>query len=298
MTKIASAQGRLGRHVLPISQLTTKGNARRQTRIIDAVLPATFALKRIIHIPPTRARSHHAIAELDLLRRTPFTNNDVFWTLDDGRPAKSQQLTQWIAKKPDLMHARDNLASHGYRVRRFMIAGEQRPSVLADFTRDIAPRAGLWRTLNAGCVIAMIGAALALWLQPAWQAKSALSREALVNEQLREEALELRAEIDALAQIDSERTAFLNSILHRPRAIDALHQLTVALPDSVWASDLVFVEDRITLNAETAQTAADLVLQLTQDDLAYVPALGGPVSRTADGKERFAIVFTAKGGRP
>lgn len=116
------------------------------------------------------------------------------------------------------------------------------------------------------------------------------------NADLRDQALTLRGDIARLNQIDSERTTFLNAVAQHPRLVDALRHLTVALPDTVWVSDMVFTDAQITVNGQTSASAADLVLRLTQSNLPYVPALTGPVSRTNDGREQFGIVFARQGG--
>lgn len=281
----------------PVSVLTTQGNATR-TRLVDVVLPTERILERTIPIPPTPIAKHYAIAELDLLRRTPFTNEQAYWALGKAANAKSTNLRQWVAKKADIAQFRSTLSSNGFVVRRFLVNDDDGVVTLVDFSTDIAPNAGLWRKLNLALIVGIAGALMSLWLQPAWQARTETALETGTINALREEALTLRSEIDVLDQIDNERTAFVNTVMRRARVVDALRQLTVELPDSVWISDLLFTADQITLNGETSQSAADLVLQLTEGNLGYVPALAGPVSRTVDGKERFGVVFTERGGTP
>ena len=279
----------------PSSILGQAGTVTSRAKTVDVILPPELLLRRTIPTPPSAVVTHNDIAALDLVRRTPFLPKDVYWVLGNESTAKTTELVQWIAKKTDITHYQTMLKSHGYKVRRFLIADGKTHTTIADFTSNIAPRAHLWRRMNAILCIAIIGFCVSIWLQPARQAQTEVRQDAVVLERLRNEALDLRVEIEALNQIDTERTAFVNAVMRRTRVVDAIRQLTVALPDSVWISDLLFTSNRITLNGETAQSAADLVLELTDSNLAYVPALTGPVSRTSEGKERFGIVFSATG---
>ena len=78
----------------------------------------------------------------------------------------------------------------------------------------------------------------------------------------------------------------------KPRLIDGLRALTVALPDGVWISDLKFTPTEFVITGETSGSAADLVLQLTESNLDLVPSLQGAVSRTNIGSERFSLKFS------
>lgn len=282
----------------PVAILMTRGAGNNRTKVVDAVLPSSVLLRRVIAIPPSSPATHKDIATLDLLRRTPFKPADIRWVLAGDRNSKSVQLIQWVAKRSDIAHFLTMLSSHGYQVRRFLVEDGQGQTILADFADDIFPQARIWRKVNAALTVAITGIGAFLWLQPALDARAEIYRDTAVLDTLRNEALTLRTELVALNQVDTERSAFLETVLHRTRVVDALRQLTVSMPDSFWASDLLFTQSRIMLNGETAQSAADLVLQLTESNLAFVPALNGSVSRTAEGKERFAITFSAKAANP
>ncbi|WP_322892196.1 MULTISPECIES: PilN domain-containing protein [unclassified Yoonia] len=274
----------------PESVLTTRGQVRGH-KVVDVLVPTALLLARTIRMPATSKINRKALAELDLLRRTPFALDEVYWTLGANTDRNADTYTQWVAKRSDIVSFRSALATHGFRVRRFLIAGHPSASVLADFTADIAPHAKLQRRINYGAAGVIVLALLSVWLQPAWQARTEMARQTEAVTALFEEAVALRSEIEALKRVDDERTQFVNSFIRRDRVVDALRQLSVALPDHVWASDMSIASGEITLSGETSQSAADLVLALTEANLSYVPALTGPVSRTAEGKERFGLVF-------
>ncbi len=292
--------GKQSAHTLPRNILVNGelGDKPKHMLTVDAVLPTDLLLRRKIDIPPAARSSRLMVARLDLQRRTPFNLSDIHWALDADQPGTDNQVTQWVAKRADIANFRAILRSHGYNVRRFVIEGQTKQTTIADFSVDIAPRARLWRQLNAALCVLAIGLGGAIWLKPAWNAEiKTRSTNSSVNA-LRAQALDLRTEIEALKQIDNERTTFLNAVSRHPRLVDALRQLTVTLPDTVWVSDLIFTAPQITVNGQTSASAAELVLQLTQSNLPYIPALTGPISRTNDGREQFGLVFTSKRQQP
>ena len=260
---------------------------------IDVIVPESSVLTRVISVPSGARSSHLSVAELDMLRKTPFSPDEVYWAVT--APQKNT-LFQLIAKKTELDGFRAALGKLGYRVRRFLVQQDGRQTLLADFTEALAPSAPLWRRMNAALLGAMMCLCLGIWLQPAWTAQQYLALDNAVVNDLRSEAVQLRQQVEELQHLDSERRAFVQATLRQPRLVTALRQLTVALPDDVWVSDLIFTQEQITLNGETAGSASDLVLQLTNGRLGYTPGLSGPVSRTSEGKERFTMTFSLDRG--
>ena len=285
---------RLDQDTYGVQLLKTTGS-KQGGRLVDVVLPKALLLERQITIPPSPPANHPDIAALDLQRRTPFRPSEVVWTLSPGSTAKSTQLTQWVARTADIADFRSSLKSHGYEVRRFFIGAGSQPIPLTDFSKEIAPRAMIWRRMNATFASITLLAVLAIWLMPAIQARPFIAEKEAQIASMRAEALALRSEISDLSAADAARAAFIDSVTRRVRVVNVLRELTVALPDDVWISDIMVTDDTITINGETTGTTADLVLALAEKDLGFVPAMNGPVTRTAEGKERFGIAFTANG---
>lgn len=278
---------------LPMAVLSVKGSSGK-TIIADCVLPKSVLLERTISVPPARTSQQAKIAELDMLRRTPFTPQDVFCAIGKLPGNGPGQLKQWIAKKPDILGFRSNLKTHGLIVRRFLVEDETHQVVIADFSAQIAPNQNRIRQWNGVFASIAVTAATAIWLLPAFQTRAEIIAGTESVDALRSHALALRAEIVALEDADAARLAFVENILRRPRVVDTLRQVTVALPDEVWVFEMTITKDRVTTSGETSQSAADLILALTNDNVGYTPALTGPVSRTAEGKERFILTLQRK----
>lgn len=287
-----AAMGVGGKGTIPQDALISHGNARRPNQIVDVVLPVSKLLRREIAIPPKAESKRDAIAQMDLVRRTPFQLEDVEWVLTSRNEHRSTHVVQWVAKKSDLQAFRQSLASHGYRVKRFMVPDLHEPIAISDFSQEISPASGIFRRINLGCLILATVACGYLWLRPVWDAQAEIDANSLELERLRNIAVSLRAEVQSLEEDDSLQRQLATHLNERRRAVDALRDITRVLPDSVWIYDFSMVDGQITINGESSIAASDLVLGIMENNSSYAPALAGPVSRTPNDKERFRIVLS------
>ncbi len=108
-------------------------------------------------------------------------------------------------------------------------------------------------------------------------------------ERVRISAVELQKELKKRRVSAEEQKALLDVTLGRPRLSETLRELTVALPDEVWISDLELNDSGLLVAGETAASAADLVIALARSRTFTDPHLSGPVSATASGGERFQL---------
>ncbi|MCU0910460.1 MAG: PilN domain-containing protein [Rhodobacteraceae bacterium] len=257
-------------------------------RTVDAELPPSFFLRRDLDLPAAALRALSQAAELDLTRRTPFRPAEVHAALGPAQRGNGRvAVAQWVARRADVESLARRLADLGLRLRRVVVAGEY--IVVADRTTYLGRGARLWRRANGVLALASVALAAALWLGPAWQARGALHSGAAGLGDLRAEAVALRQEVEALRTRETERSAFVDAVIRRPRAVEALRELTVAIPDAAWVGELAFSADRVVIAGEVAGSAADLALALAESRGFQDPRLTGPVSRTADGSERFEL---------
>lgn len=259
-------------------------------KIIDAVIPAAFFLKRKIRVPVSARNKLTASAELDLRQRTPFSPGEVYWQLSEPEVQNGFiEVNQWVVKKIEVDAWRKKLGSHGFQVRRIFVDDQQKHAPIADFSNEILP----WRRslvlLNGTLAIAATTAVLFGWLYPAWVAQQqTLTIDAHLKD-LRGQAFELRRTVEDMRTDDVERATFLDTVLRRPLLVDTLRELTVALPDSVWVSAMIYTPKRVVLDGETNGSAAQIVLDLGERRSLGNPRLSGPVQRTATNAERFEI---------
>lgn len=289
-----------GRRTLPVDYLTqdaTQTPKINRAKRIDVLAPPELFLRRTLRAPKTARKNLDAMASLDLRQRTPFDPAEVFWQLD----AVTQQddmleVTQWVIKRAEVAQWRARLSQQGYRVRQIYVQGAQTAAPIADFSGDLVP----WRrgitVLNTLLLCSAVAIALAAWIYPGWIAERQTRDLASQQQALAVQAVDLRREVEALRALDSERTAFLDTILRRPLLVDTLRELTVALPDPVWISSVVYTPQRVVMNGETSGSAAEIVLALGSRRMLGNPRLSGPVQRTATGAERFEISLDL-GGR-
>lgn len=291
---VVSSVATAKRGTVPASKLDEfQKEETKRRRTVNIVLPKERLLQRKLDLPASKQSARYAMAELDLVRRTPFKPTEITWVLVG---VKADKWEQWVAKNADLQVYRKNLESHGYTVRQFLVQTPQGKLPLADYSDEIAPSRAYWARINAAVVSISGIFALFIWLYPAYIAQNDVAAINPALSELRTDALALRQQIEVLEQSQAQRSEFIDVVIRRPRFVDTLRQITVAMPDDVWISDLTFQHDRITLSGETSSSAAGLVLKLGESNLQYAPALSGTVSRTNEGQERFNLTLTPRNG--
>ena len=259
---------------------------------VDILLPEKELLRREITVPTKSLSKLDQVIGLDTIQKTPFKPADIYSTTQvvstNGSVSK---VEQWIARRDHVETVRSRLAALGLNVRRVYV-GE---AALADFSNEVAPRARHWRAINALLILATVGL-LSLWfLAPSWGSFQALQKQEIINSSLSKEAMALRQRVDGLQVGASERAAFIARVSQRQTVSSILRDLTVLMPDDVWLTDISIQNGRVVIRGSTAGSAAELVLSLTEDQRFLSPRLTGPVSQTADGRERFDMTLGLKG---
>lgn len=273
-------------------QAPATGASPKRLKMIDVVLPKNVCLSRSLTLPPANRRNLQSMAALDLARKTPFREAEISWALLRAKPAQDRTHVQYIAKDKELRAYRENLASHGFSVRQFLIRDHEQQEVLAEYIDQVAPnrrRTRVFNTLLA--LVALMFLALGL-LYPAALARQEIAILKLENQNLRQQALSARQALEEVQQAETLQSTFLDTLTSRRRAADDLRQVTVVLPDTAWISDLTISNDRILMAGETSQTAAALILEIAESSLRLEPSLNGAVSRTNEGRERFSLVLS------
>ena len=284
--------------IIPTEQLFrgTLSEEAPKNQTIDIVLPKSCFLERVITAPSSAKKSLHAVAQLDLQRKTPFQSSDVIWAL--GNPEHNEtdiRVTQWLAKKSDITHWKARLYQRGLSIRRIYIEGAEISVPIADFSNETMPSAGRWRLVNGGLLATAACLLVFLWLYPAWAIRPQIKQLDLKILSLQAEALELRKDVDTLREYQTEKAAFLDIIRHRTLLSEALREMTVILPDTVWLETMVFQAGTLVINGEAAGSAPELVLALSKNTHFRNPRLTGAVSSTSSGAERFEITMEADG---
>lgn len=283
---------RKGQLIAPYSLLQKGGPEIRpvRSRIVDVLVPENFFLKRGIEAPLTAGKNLKKLVELDMVRRTPFRPETVYWAI--SKPHKSSdtvRVDQWITKRSDIEQLQRRVERAGLQIRKVFVEGAQTPDPIADLSASVTPNAGMWRLLNATLALGAVGLAAMIWLYPGWQASVENTRLSETIAQNRTQALALRQEVEDLRTREMERAAFLDIVYQRPRLSQSLRNLTVALPDNVWISDMIFSPERVVVSGEVSGSAAQLVLTLAQRNEFHNPRLSGPVARASNGAERFEL---------
>lgn len=262
----------------------------RRGRTVDLVLPDTIVLCREVAIPAGALGRRRRIAEIDLMQRTPFAPGDVLWTL--GAPRRDEAghvVTQAAVQCDDLGLISDRLARQGYRIREVLAVLNGRAVPLATSPR---PRlTTILRRLNMGFLSVAGAAAIGAAVLPMFRDAEHLSAVEVENARLQGEAVAARAALNALQEREGERGAYHERVFGTPAAIDLIREITVALPDDTWVSEMALARGTARLSGERDGSAAELVLDLGRRHGFEGVRLEGPVTRNASGGERFTIAF-------
>lgn len=282
---------RLVLHPADGMSLPAPGRANSRATVIDAVLPPSTLLRRVLPVAGLKPSALRSAAELDLIRKTPFRAQDVAWAVTTEQSPAGPRAVQWVAKRVDLQRLRTQLQERGYRVRRFLVEADGRFATLVDHTSDVAPDRGRWRLINLSLLGLGACAALLIWLAPAWRAERLLATLEPDLAVLRAEAVSARDELTSIEDRAATQEQIRAAILERPRLLASIVSLTEALPDTTWLDELSFSSERLTMSGETSGSAAQLVLDLAALEPRWAPSLAGPVAQDANGREHFQLTI-------
>jgi general secretion pathway protein L len=296
-----SITGNDRRLIGPLTLWTSNAEAQdlgqHRSRSIIAEIPKDLCLSRRIEVPARGASQVASIAALDLARKTPFRADDVYTALSPPEPGGDGFLvTQWVIRRADVARLERNLKGHGMALRGVRIAGTSTsPPLIADLSAHNDRHAAVWRRINASLVSAGLVAAAIGWLYPAVQTARSLAALDARLQLAQEEAVRLRGEVEARRTLAGAEADFLSTVLLRQHLATTLRELTVALDDNAWLTDLSFSRTGVTFSGETATSAADLLIGLADSRSFENPRLSGPVSRSSTGSERFEIALDFRG---
>ena len=295
-TAVKTISQKNGKIHLPATLLHTdeKGITPVKDQIVDVILPEEELLRREITIPEKLLSKADKIVSLDTIQKTPFKPADIYSATQLlNKHGQDTTVVQWISRRDHIEAIRARLARLGLRVRQVQI--ESNPSVtITDFSGEVAPRARAWRRVNAVLLLAAVVLMGGWFLAPSWTAYQTLKMQEVVNRTLSQETLALRESVDDLQGGASERTAFVERVSRHQTISSVLRDLTILMPDEVWLTDISIQRGRMLVRGSTAASAAELVLNLTRDQRFIAPRLTGPISQTADGRERFDLTLDLK----
>ncbi|MDA8747766.1 PilN domain-containing protein [Litoreibacter sp.] len=229
-----------------------------------------------------------------MIQKTPFKPGEIYSTNQiQANEGPGSNVTQWIARRDHVDAIRSRLAGLGFHVRRVNVANIA-TAPLADFSAEIAPNNKIWRRINGLLLVGIIATISAWQLIPSWNAFQMLKQQETGNAALSNQAVALRQQFDGMQDSASMRSDFITRVTSSQTISSLLRDLTVILPDTVWLTDISIQTGRVIIRGSISGSAAELVLSLTRDGQFIAPRLTGPVSQTADGRERFDMTLDFK----
>ena len=277
------------------SVIAGKSHQTRKTKlrtVVDAYLPDEFFLEREIVAPKAAKSDLKSVARLDLLRRTPFDEDEVFWGLSRPTILGEQVLAkQWIVKADQIEDLWNQAQLHGFLIRRVFVDSQAALHPVADFSDKALPLRRFWRWINAILLTISIAFGFTAWLWPAFLADHELAKIEIEISKEREKAITLRSSVEGLRQRKAERAAFVQTVFFGPRLSEDILSLTGIMPDTVWLESAIFTPDSIHVTGESKSSVPNIVLNASGSDAFDNATLNGSVQRTSGGSERFQMIL-------
>ncbi|WP_208353079.1 PilN domain-containing protein [Pseudaestuariivita rosea] len=283
-------------YLAPETLLTDATETNAGPLTVDLYLPEHHFLKREIEAPAPAFKNMAQLVRLDMMRRTPFQPNDVHWTVSEPvAQGPKARATQWLIKRSDAEQLRAHLKTIGVHAQSIRVDTDLAKTPVARFQTQT--NGGWQKWLNLGLAAAVVMAFAVVLIFPAFQDQRNLNQVENQIADLRRQAIGLRGDLEALRQAEQDRTALVDTVINKTVFAETLREMTIALPDDVWISDLSFQPNRIVVNGNSDSSAAELVLRVANNRLFENPRLTGPVSRTTSGQERFEMTLDLRPSR-
>lgn len=255
-------------------------------------LPDHMALKRQFTVPRVSQANLENVARLDLMRRTPYDINDIYWAQVGHKNGKTAiEVEQFIVEKKTIHQIERNLGKAGINVDSFAFGTDQAAIFLAKASEQNIQ--GTRRILLANKVLGCVAVFLLITLvgRHAWQNNQELQSLTAQNQALKQQAIQIRQDIEKQQSDIAKSNKRTQFIYNRHKLSTVLRDLTVALPDDAWVSNVSQQKSNVTVSGSTSKSSADLVLSLGKIQNIHNPRLMGSTSKGQNGDEKFELRY-------
>lgn len=280
------------------------GDARIVRRILRGKLPLVLrlpqntALITRLTLPATVKADLPQILKFEMDRRTPFAADDAVFAYDilPGSAPGKLDIVLTVMPKAAVSELLSRLAPLGIAIRQVTVAGVAGLRASGNLLpAETAGHSRLRLVARVGVAAAVLLAATGLY--SLWQ-----DSEANVAG-LRQDMAHLRKTIEQVeatrAEIERLQTAsdFLSNRRRQSlTATQLLADLTRALPDDTWLTQLSMSDDKLVITGYSG-AAAGLIGKVMQAQVFQAPQFRSAVTQDATvGRERFEMVMTVSAG--
>lgn len=299
---------------VPLSDLFRQGAAGKKPKVVPiAALPPSpeewmqlssgqrvsvalspgLALERNISLPKAAASSAAAAIDLQMRQSLPSGGSGLVWRF--GAPKSKgphNDYTVYIFKESQITALLAMLKDRKVDIRSIRIDGVV-SQALWDADPMAAKRAQNWMAASA-LSVSVVGLFSILSIE---QDRSLLED---INEARRTRIAALEQRLSAIEAnaTDTQRQALAQAsdmelFLNQSRRLDLLADLTDALPDTVWVSELAIAGDHLSFSGFSSGEVSSVIADIQSRDWAQSVQLEGPVSLdTFSGQSRFSIGLT------
>lgn len=285
---------------LPISEeLVEKIKAASSRRAVEISIPPQACLTREITLPKAVAPRASAAIALQLRQTLPGGGKGLIWRFMK-KAATSETVTYLacILKQQQVDALVAALTASGAKVAGLRITGSDGTALWTGVAhKDRMRRMGLIASVAAALLPAAVTTALSNRDLAVASAELQVTKERV--ERLKERLLaEKSAEGDAEAK-KQDLVQAVGSFNNQSWRLQILADLTRALPDSVWISELAIAEDQVSLAGFSAGEVSEILMVLQSIAWVSNAQLDGPVSVDASsGESRFQVSVSIKDADP
>jgi general secretion pathway protein L len=240
-------------------------------------------LHRRIELPQAVEEDVEAALGFELDRLTPFQRDDVHLAFDVvGRDREAGRLTLDLRVTPrsEVEAALARLRGWGIAADRVEVVADEAPTAVIPI--DVArrrPRLGRWHAWLNWLLVLALGLLVADWQYREYTARlerlTALQREQAELQPMAEEALALKAAIDAE---EARRDSLLRRRQATPLALALLDEISARLPDHTWLERASMDDGRVEI-VGYSPAVAELVAAFTASPLFEGVTYESPVVR-------------------
>lgn len=269
-------------------------SARQKGDRVDVILSDHSALTKTLSVPRSAARKIEDVLDLHLKKTLPAAGNGTIWAYTLGKQGDGKlRVTAKIVKQDELDQLFRAVKSAGMLLRTIRVSHSDGELFLLDRRRKVDRPLRVWLALTISLfLIAAFG-----WFSQKWKVdrdlKIQVARLTTMKDALTSEAVELKKTEAKFSEEANSALDDASRLAAQSNRLILLMDLTNALPDSTWLSELSVSGGRIRLSGFSSDDVSSLVQQIEAVTGVDNVVLDGPVLFDSTTRQsRFKVAAT------
>jgi len=279
-----------------IDQWPLKAGDLPKGAVLDLLLGPELLLEKRLTLPVVARSNLSKAIDLNMRQSLPGGGADLLWRYGTGkRDGATLDIPIYLLKHSALTEITSVATSHGAKVRSIRVAGDVSAQPFWDDRKRVDRLRRFWGIVTIGLVTALAG--LFAWneLTETRSFQSHITRLEDEKAALSSQAVELRTKLDAennsFAAISRDLELFKAEYHRLPILLD----LTEALSDATWVSELAISGSDLHLSGFTGRDVTEVMASLRELSWVQRVDLDGPVSFDSfSRRNRFDLSITLR----